>query len=299
MRKYFLCAAAGALMLSLAACADTSAPIEETVLPGESSSLTTEEAFDLDAFTRKAKTLHDEINIACIALDRLATWEFGDMTVHGEASDDMLERGYAWLQENSTFSKETIEEANDHIITIYTGLQLEAQGSEAASVLGQIESLYDSYSGLYSMVITKPQSTAGFQDAYHKYNEDIAKYSEAFLAECDPAIASMGNVFLNAKFETVSTAPGHKYGYCHVSTADAKSASMEDFCDFVDKRVRESGFNWITIKMDGNTGICFLGGDPSNAAYGVIDYSDYSLNEKYGAIIPKEDGTYFYSDFSD
>lgn len=101
---------------------------------------------------------------------------------------------------------------------------------------------------------------------------------------------------------------------CNVKTADVESGSgdvigqrafvsvlksqladltPENFAEFAETVVKDSGYNWYTIKCDDGTGIVFAGSDTAAAIYGVLD-DEAAISETIGFISINADGSYTY-----
>jgi len=75
-----------------------------------------------------------------------------------------------------------------------------------------------------------------------------------------------------------------EYASIEVKKADAKSASANDFKEFVDTRIRESGYNWWSVIFEDGTAIVFPASQVMAANYGAADY-DGTIVTVYGDII--------------
>ena len=84
--------------------------------------------------------------------------------------------------------------------------------------------------------------------------------------------ALTGNVFLDAKIETVYLPEGQR-AYISVDKGAAKKASQQDFADFLEKRVAPNEYKWFTVDFNDGTGICILYHQWDGAAYGNLDDS--------------------------
>lgn len=86
-----------------------------------------------------------------------------------------------------------------------------------------------------------------------------------------------------------------KRAYIRIMKTQLAEITPENFVEFVESRVRDSGYNWVSIVCDDGTGICFPGSMVQVADYGKLD-ADGSIVESYGTISLTEDGTYSYSE---
>lgn len=73
-----------------------------------------------------------------------------------------------------------------------------------------------------------------------------------------------------------------------------KSVTNEEYAEFCDQVVKDSGYNWVTISCGDGTGIQFQGSISYIATYGKID-TDGCIDTAIGTIILQGDGTYSYS----
>lgn len=101
---------------------------------------------------------------------------------------------------------------------------------------------------------------------------------------------------------------------CDVKTADVKSGSGDvigqrayisilkskleevteaSYKEFVETVVKDSGYNWFTIKCDDGTGIVFPGSMYYVGDYGKLD-DEGAILESYGTITLDENGGYIY-----
>lgn len=74
-----------------------------------------------------------------------------------------------------------------------------------------------------------------------------------------------------------------------------KATTNEEFAEFCNEVVKDSGYNWVTISCGDGTGIQFQGSLSYLATYGTID-TDGCIEEAAGMIVLQEDGTYKYSE---
>lgn len=82
-----------------------------------------------------------------------------------------------------------------------------------------------------------------------------------------------------------------KYAYVSVTKDQLSEITADNFKEFVSERVDGSGYNWVSIICNDDTGICFAGSSTLAASYGKVD-SDGKVVEEISQIILKEDGTY-------
>ena len=88
----------------------------------------------------------------------------------------------------------------------------------------------------------------------------------------------------------VKTGSGDKigeYAYIRITKAQLQAITEENYKEFVETVVKDSGYNWVAILCDDGTGICFPGSMYYVGTYGKQD-TDGSILEDYGDI-PLED----------
>jgi hypothetical protein len=97
----------------------------------------------------------------------------------------------------------------------------------------------------------------------------------------------------------VKTGSGDKigeYAYIRITKAQLQAITEENYKEFVETVVKDSGYNWVAILCDDGTGICFPGSMYYVGTYGKQD-TDGSILEDYGAITLDENGGYTYEQF--
>lgn len=77
--------------------------------------------------------------------------------------------------------------------------------------------------------------------------------------------------------------------YIEIAKDELKNVTNEQYAEFVDNAVTDSGYNWFTIFCDDGTGITFAGSMGFIAEYGVLD-PEGSIAECLGYITLSEDG---------
>lgn len=109
------------------------------------------------------------------------------------------------------------------------------------------------------------------------------------------AVPETDNVFLLAPVKIGAVMNGIKteklgeYASIEIKKADAKSASADDFKQFVDTRISQSGYNWWSIIFEDGTAIVFPASQAISANYGAVDYEG-TITTVYGDIILDTNG---------
>lgn len=84
--------------------------------------------------------------------------------------------------------------------------------------------------------------------------------------------------------------------YIEITKKQLKSLTEEEYAEFAENVVKDSGYNWVSIICDDGTGITFVGSMSIIAEYGEIDESDGKISEAIGNITYSESG-YTYSKY--
>lgn len=84
-----------------------------------------------------------------------------------------------------------------------------------------------------------------------------------------------------------------EYAYIRIMKRQLEEITEENYKEFAESVVKDSGYNWVAILCDDGTGICFPGSMYYVADYGKQD-ADGSISESYGTITLNESGGYTY-----
>lgn len=84
-----------------------------------------------------------------------------------------------------------------------------------------------------------------------------------------------------------------EYAYIRIMKSQLEEITEENYKEFAETVVKDSGYNWVSIVCDDGTGICFPGSMYYAAQYGKQD-SDGGILEQYGTITLDENGGYAY-----
>lgn len=106
------------------------------------------------------------------------------------------------------------------------------------------------------------------------------------------------NFLLDCKVKTedVKSGSGDVIGqraYISILKSQLLDLAAENFAEFAESVVKDSGYNWFTIKCDDGTGIVFAGSDIAAAIYGKLD-DEAAISDSIGFITLGADGSYTY-----
>lgn len=101
--------------------------------------------------------------------------------------------------------------------------------------------------------------------------------------------SDVSNPLLNAQLMTAPVKSGDNsrtlgtYAYINIAKNILKTVTLEQFTEFAQTVVDNSGYNWVSIICEDGTGICFSGSDIYYPSYGKLD-TDGALTDGYGDI---------------
>lgn len=115
----------------------------------------------------------------------------------------------------------------------------------------------------------------------------------------EQAEAETDNPLMKAELQVsdVASGSGEKIGEWAEVTIQKdvlKAVTQEQYAEFCDSVVKDSGYNWVTISCGDGTGIQFAGSISFVATYGNLD-NEGCITETIGNIMVQEDGTYSYT----
>lgn len=103
------------------------------------------------------------------------------------------------------------------------------------------------------------------------------------------------NPLLRAEFSTADVKSGignniiGKRGYVKINKETLKTITHEQFTEFANTKVADSGLNWVSIICEDGTGICFTGSMSYVADYGTLD-EEGGITKQIGVIMLEESG---------
>lgn len=116
---------------------------------------------------------------------------------------------------------------------------------------------------------------------------EIKKYNN--LEGLSGSESDSSNPLLNAQIVTAPVKSGDNsktlgtYAYISIAKDILKTVTLEQFTEFAQTVVDNSGYNWFSIICEDGTGICFSGSDIYYPSYGKLD-TDGAITDGYGDI---------------
>lgn len=124
---------------------------------------------------------------------------------------------------------------------------------------------------------------------FHDFDllNEIKKYNNT--DGLSQTVPDSSNPLLNAQINTSPVKSGDNsktlgtYAYINISKSILKAVTMDQFTEFAQAIVDNSGYNWVSIICEDGTGICFSGSDIYYPSYGKLD-ADGAITDGYGDI---------------
>ncbi len=132
------------------------------------------------------------------------------------------------------------------------------------------------------------------------YTTELETPQEAKTA-LEEAKPESDNPLMNAKIQIADVMNGTKneklgeWAEIQISKEILEEITQEQFSEFCNDVVNESGYNWFTISCEDGTGIQFAGSIPYVSTYGSLD-NEGCIAESMGTIMVQEDGKYIYTE---
>ena len=132
------------------------------------------------------------------------------------------------------------------------------------------------------------------------YTTELETPQEA-KTELEEAKPESDNPLMNAKIQIADVMNGTKneklgeWAEIQISKEILEEITQEQFSEFCNDVVNESGYNWFTISCEDGTGIQFAGSIPYVSTYGSLD-NEGCIAESMGTIMVQEDGKYIYTE---
>lgn len=82
--------------------------------------------------------------------------------------------------------------------------------------------------------------------------------------------------------------------YIRITKDQLSQITADNFTEFANQRVKDSGYNWVTVICNDETGLCFAGSDILVVDYGKLDDLG-RIEESIGTIMLESDGSYSYT----
>ena len=154
MKKLILLVLSTSLAISLCSCGKSAEPSASGAQESPPAS------FQLSEYKADAAAYRDLTYQASVVLANVGNYENNYWKALGRLNEDMPDKAFEWLSENSEETRETVSASNEDISSIYDALISTDFGgnTDASEIDAEVRALYDGYYALYSLV-TEPSGT--------------------------------------------------------------------------------------------------------------------------------------------
>lgn len=235
----------------------------------------------------------DESNdISALTLLHQEVAGYSDVSSSYLFSDNKLIAGnYDFDIDNKAF-----DDLSEKIVNIYGKPYLEKESTGWGKVSIWIDDSKDAIALSEILGITFFEADSPFleflNDQFIEFHDvdlvsEIKKYNN--LDGLSKSASDSSNPLLNAQVVTAPVKSGDNsktlgtYAYISISKAILKAVTLEQFTEFAQTVVDNSGYNWFSIICEDGTGICFSGSDIYYPSYGKLD-TDGAITDGYGDI---------------
>lgn len=142
--------------------------------------------------------------------------------------------------------------------------------------------------------IQEQAKTESQEQAEPETEKEPEKSSAAEKPENDNPLMNadvqVGDVMNGTKTEKIG-----EWAEIRISKEVLKNVTQEQYAEFCESVVKDSGYNWFTITCEDGTGIQFAGSVYTVATYGKLD-NEGCITETTGTIMSESDGAYSYTE---
>lgn len=147
----------------------TSEPVANT--PVVETDLHSETPFDMATYMEMVEEFHKHVANNALAIGNMGVWETNFLETLGRTSDDMTEKAFEWLEENSDYTKDGVMEEDQAILDGFSAIVAATTSDEANELFLLVKGEYDCYIALYATVTEVPYSVSAFgQEMLDNFN---------------------------------------------------------------------------------------------------------------------------------
>lgn len=140
----------------------TSEPVTDN--PAVETDLQSETPFDMITYTEMVEKFHKHVANNALAIGNMGVWETNFLESLGRTSDDMAERAFDWLEENSDYTKDGVMEVDQAILDEFSAITVATTSEDANELFLLVKEEYDCYIALYTTVTEVPFSVSAFEE---------------------------------------------------------------------------------------------------------------------------------------
>ena len=198
-----------------------------------------------------------------------------------------LKAEYEFYEDSIGTIKSTMGLSQEEADSVFTILVTECGVDEKTQYVfkGNGDNVYTVWAGLLQLEVTLKDNAV---DTVMQGTEQIY-----------PAVHK--NPLTQAKVKTADVMNGFgtdKIGeraYIEIGKEDLQNVTQEDFKEFADTVVKDSGYNYFTVICDDGTGVFFGGSEIIIVSYGKLN-DEGMLEETVGDILLQDNGEYIYEE---
>ena len=198
-----------------------------------------------------------------------------------------LKAEYEFYEDSIGTIKSTMGLSQEEADSVFTILVTECGVDEKTQYVfrGNGDNVYTVWAGLLKLEVTLKDNAV---DTVMQGTEQIY-----------PAVHK--NPLTQAKVKTADVMNGFgtdKIGeraYIEISKEDLQNVTQEDFKEFADTVVKDSGYNYFTVICNDGTGVFFGGSGIVIVSYGKLN-DEGMLEETVGDILLQDNGEYIYEE---
>lgn len=162
------------IILLLTGCAgnppvQTSEPVADA--PVVETDIQSEPPFDMATYKEMVEEFHKHVANNALAIGNMGVWETNFLETLGRTSENMTEKAFEWLEENSDYTKDGVMEEDQAILDGFSAIVSATTSDEANELFLLVKEEYDCYIALYATVTEVPYSVSAFgQEMLDNFN---------------------------------------------------------------------------------------------------------------------------------
>lgn len=139
------------------------------------------------------------------------------------------------------------------------------------------------------------------EPAEQETTDTVMETPQEAKTELEEAKSESDNPLMNVEIRIADVMNGTgseklgEWAEIQIGKETLKGITQEQFAEFCNEVVKDSGYNWFTISCEDGTGIQFVGSISYVSTYGNLD-NEGCIAESIGTIMLQEDGTYSYTE---
>lgn len=198
-----------------------------------------------------------------------------------------LKAEYEFYEDSIGTIKNTMGLSQEEADSVFTILVTECGVDEKTQYVfkGNGDNVYTVWAGLLQLEVTLKDNAV---DTVMQGTEQI--YPEVHKNPLTQAKVKTAEVMNGSGTEEIG-----ERAYIEISKEDLQDVTQEDFKEFADTVVKDSGYNYFTVVCNDGTGVFFGGSGIIIVSYGKLN-DEGMLEETVGDILLQDNGEYTYEE---